>query len=174
MDISIIIVSYNVQEYIISCIQSIYKHSKSKLNFEIIVIDNNSIDETSKKIEKKFSEIVFIQNKKNYGYTKAVNQGILVAKGENIILLNPDTLFIEDSLFLIHSESMKYKDLGLIGVKLVGTDGTVHQSAWRNPTLGNTLLSIFHLDFLNFKKNYKDLNLSKTVQVDTISGCVFF
>ena len=56
MDISVIIVSYNVKEYIISCIESIYKHSKSNYNFEIIVVDNNSKDESANSIKKEFPE----------------------------------------------------------------------------------------------------------------------
>ena len=70
MDVSIIIVNYNVKEYIISCIESIYKQTDSNYKFEIIVIDNNSHDGSQKVIKEKFSNIKFIENKKNYGFQK--------------------------------------------------------------------------------------------------------
>ena len=62
MDISIIIVNYNVKEYIISCIESIYKHSKPNINFEIIIVDNNSEDDSVINIKKKFPKIHLIEN----------------------------------------------------------------------------------------------------------------
>ena len=62
MDISIVIVSYNVREYIISCVESIYKHSKSNISFELIIIDNDSRDGTVNSLKNKFPQINIISN----------------------------------------------------------------------------------------------------------------
>ena len=174
MDISVLIINYNVQEYIISCIESIYKHSKADLNFEIIIVDNNSKDQSSEKIKKKFSNLSLIQNNYNAGFSKAVNQAAKKARGKYILILNPDTLFTEDSLSRLFFEAEKYNDLGALGPRLINENNSLQQSAWRNPSVFNTILSIFHMDFINLWKNYTFNNLSKTFQVDTISGAVFF
>ena len=87
--ISIIIVNWNTKEYISSCLKSIYQNCS--LNYEIIVIDNNSIDDSVFYLKKYFPKIRLIQNKKNYGYAKANNQGVKLAKNEFVVILNPDT-----------------------------------------------------------------------------------
>ena len=174
MNISIIIVSYNVKEYIISCIESIYKHSKARLSFEIIVIDNNSEDGSQIELKNKFSKILLIENDYNAGFSVAVNQGVNKSKGKYIFLLNPDTLFLEDTLFKLFQATEKNKKIGAIGPELVSEKGIRHQSFWRDPTLINTILSITHLDFFNYKKNYKSTHFKYLKTVDTISGGAFF
>lgn len=173
-DISIIIVNYNVKEYIISCIESIYKHSKSEITFEIIVIDNNSSDGSANSINKEFPKINLIENKTNTGFTKAVNQAAKKSIGKYLFILNPDTLFTEDSLIKFVEAIKNQKQVGALGPRLISNDKLLQKSYWKNPSLPNTLLSLLHLDFLNFKKNYNNLRFDKITQVDTISGCAFF
>ncbi len=174
MDISIIIVSYNVKEYIISCIESIYKHSQSNYNFEIVVVDNNSKDGSADSIKKKFPNISLIKNDYNAGFSKAVNQGAKISKGKYFLILNPDTLFIEDSLFKILSEAQNKEDLGAIGPALISSNQKIQQSFWKDPSLFSTILSIYHLDYFNFNKNYKYEKFRDSLKVDTISGGAIF
>ncbi len=174
MDISIVIVSYNVKEYIISCIQSIYKHSKSNYSFEIVIVDNNSHDGTTDSLIKYFPKISLIENKHNAGFSSAVNQGVKICQGKYIFILNPDTLFVEDALGKLINETKNQKELGVIGPALVNKSGALQQSYWRNPSIINTLLSIFHLDILNYKKNYKDKKFKIISNVETISGAALF
>ncbi len=174
MDISVIIVNYNVKEYIISCIESIIKHTDDKYKFEIIVIDNNSKDGSCDEVEKTFNKIKIIKNKYNFGYSFAVNQGARIAKGNYMLILNPDTLFIEDSLSKLISEAKTLDKLGAIGPKLVCGDGKFIQSFWKKPTLLSTMLGLFHLDFLNSQKNYKSKVFSNVSRVETLSGGAMF
>ena len=174
IDISIIIVNYNVQEYIISCIESIYKHSTEKIKFEIIVIDNDSFDDSVNQISSIFPDVRLIKNNLNIGFSKAVNQGAVKAKGNHILILNPDTLFIENSLKKFLKALKSSKNIGAIGSLLLDENGYTQQSCWKDPSLMNTILSLFHLDFLNFKKNYNIGKLSKFTEVDTLSGAVIF
>ena len=174
MDISVIIVSYNVKEYIISCIHSIYKHSISKYRFEIIVVDNNSIDGSVAKIKKEFPEVVLIKNNNNIGFSRAVNQGARKSKAKYLFILNPDTLLLEDSLFKLKSEIENIDQFSAIGPCLVSENGYNQQSFWRDPTLINTIISISHLDYLNRIKNYKTKKIDNTSIVDSISGGAFF
>ena len=95
-DISIIIVNYKVKEYIIPCIESIYKHTSKSLRYEILVIDNNSNDGSIDAIKSQFSEVKVYENTENIGFSKAVNQGVKTAIGKYIFILNPDTELIEE------------------------------------------------------------------------------
>tara|TARA_A100000164_G_scaffold375241_1_gene409866 strand:- start:409 stop:1305 length:897 start_codon:yes stop_codon:yes gene_type:complete len=174
MDISIIIVSYNVKEYIVSCIQSIYKHSKSNHSFEIIVVDNDSKDETIDALVKNFPNITLIKNRHNAGFSVGVNNGFQKCNGKYILVLNPDTIFVEDTLDKLINAAKNQKELGAIGPALINEDGTKQQSFWKNPSLVSTLLSVFHLDFLNYKKNYGNKNFEGFTMVETISGAAFF
>ena len=174
MDVSIIIVNYNVKEYIISCIESIYKQTDSNYKFEIIVIDNNSHDGSQKVIKEKFSNIKFIENKKNYGFSKAVNQASYYASGENLFILNPDTLFIENTINELLIESKKLDISGIIGPKIIDGNGKIIRSYWKKPTLKSAILSILHLDSLNFKKNYNSFTFNNISKVETLSGCAIF
>tara|TARA_Y100000741_G_C18231679_1_gene550093 strand:+ start:634 stop:1530 length:897 start_codon:yes stop_codon:yes gene_type:complete len=174
MDISIIIVSYNVREYIISCIDSIYKHSMSNYNFEIVVVDNNSKDGSVNKIKKEFPNVIIVENNINTGFSKAANQGAKKSRGRYLFFVNPDTLLIEDSILKLFVAASHKNKLGAIGPMLVDQNGNQQQSVWRKPTVLNTFLSLTYLDFLNHKKNYKNKKFTETCKVENISGAAFF
>ena len=153
MDISIVIVNYKVKEYIVTLINSIYKYSKSNIDFEIIIVDNNSNDGSVEYIKNKFDKIILIENQVNFGFSYGVNQGASIARGEFMLILNPDTLFVEDTLKSLIDISLKFKIFGAIGPKITFENGATQKSFWRFPTLLNTVLSLLRLDFLNLKKN---------------------
>ena len=173
-DISIIIVNYKVKEYIIPCIESIYKHTSKSLRYEILVIDNNSNDGSIDAIKSQFSDVKIYENTENIGFSKAVNQGAETAIGKYIFILNPDTKLIEDSISILFTFLEKHETVAVAGPTLVTESGIKQQSYWKEPTLINTILSIYHLDFLNYKKNYRNEIGDKTILVDAISGGAFF
>ena len=171
-DISIIIVNYNVKEYIIPCIQSIYKNLNKHLSFEIIVVDNNSKDNSVEEIKSKYSEVKIIQNTINLGFSKGVNQGFKESNSNLILVLNPDTLLIDSSIIKIFSRMKSDFSIGIISPALFGENNKIQQSVWKMPNLLNTVLGILHLDRLNFSKNYifkKEYPLT----VDSVSGAAF-
>ena len=173
-DISIIIVNYKVKEYIIPCIESIYKHTSKSLRYEILVIDNNSNDGSIDVIKSQFSDVKIYENTENIGFSKAVNQGAETAIGKYIFILNPDTKLIEDSISILFTFLEKNETVAVVGPAIVTESGIKQQSYWKEPTLINTILSIYHLDFLNYKKNYRNEIGDKTILVDSISGGAFF
>ena len=173
-DISIIIVNYKVKEYIIPCIESIYKHTSKSLRYEILVIDNNSNDGSIDAIKSQFSDVKIYENTENIGFSKAVNQGAETAIGKYIFILNPDTKLIEDSISILFTFLEKNETVAVVGPAIVTESGIKQQSYWKEPTLINTILSIYHLDFLNYKKNYRNEIGDKTILVDSISGGAFF
>ena len=94
--VSIIILNYNANQLILDCIESITKTNYE--NFEIIVVDNASTDNSHIKCKEKFEKIRLIENEKNLGYCEGNNVGIKNAKGELIVILNPDTIVHPDWL----------------------------------------------------------------------------
>lgn len=133
MDLSIIIVTWNSQEFIRNCLDSILV-SAGNLSFEIIVVDNDSSDETAKIVEQFYPQVNLIQNKKNLGYAKANNQGIEETRGEYILLLNPDTQVLEDALPLMYEFMEQNPEIGALGPKLLNPDKSVQASCREFPT----------------------------------------
>ena len=88
--VSVIVLNYNAGELLLNCIESIKKSAYK--NLEIIVVDNISTDKSQKRCKEKYPDIKLIQNNENFGYCEGNNIGIREAKGDYIIILNPDTI----------------------------------------------------------------------------------
>lgn len=125
MDLSIIIINYKSAHHVLACIKSIYKQTQ-RYNFEIIVVDNNSEDESKIKILSAFPDVIWIQSGYNAGFARANNMGISASKGENILLLNADTLILENALDKTIDLFKRKTDAAACGVQLLNPDGT-HQ-----------------------------------------------
>lgn len=135
VDVSIIIVNYNSGQYILDCIESIYLHTKG-VDFEIIVVDNNSTDDSFCEICEKFVTICGLKNPTNLGFGAANNIGARQASGEYLLFLNPDTILIQDSVtefyqFLEGSE----RQIVACGGRMQKPDGEYAVSFGHFPTL---------------------------------------
>lgn len=133
MELSIIIVSWNVKKELITALKSIQEYSP-RCDFETIVIDNASTDGTSEMISGDFPDVITIENKENRGFAAANNQGIEKSQGQYILLLNPDTILHSGSLDLLINFMDRNEDVGACGPKLLNADGTVQRSVRRFPT----------------------------------------
>lgn len=122
MKLSVVIVNYNVKHFLEQCLYAASK-AASKLSSEIIVVDNDSVDGSCQMVEEKFQEIKLIANIENLGFSKANNQAIRIAKGDYILLLNPDTVVEEDSFLKIVGFMDKTPDAGGLGVKMIDGKG---------------------------------------------------
>ena len=96
MDLSVIIVNYNVKYYLEQCLESVRRASKG-LQVEVFVVDNLSTDGSVSYLEGRFPEVRFIANQENVGFARANNQAIRLSTGRYVLLLNPDTIVIEDT-----------------------------------------------------------------------------
>ncbi|MGB9911230.1 MAG: glycosyltransferase family 2 protein [Microgenomates group bacterium] len=170
MDLSIIIVSFNVGKLLKECIESILKN-KNELSYEIIIVDNASTD-NSVKIVKKLGvkELRVIENKKNLGFAKAVNQGIKKARGDYILLLNPDTKVKPGSLKNLLSFAKSHPDVGVIGAKLINPDGSIQSSVYHFPSLWRAFKE-FWLGEKGAYEKYTPLG-EKPLEVDAVTGAV--
>jgi len=180
LDISVIIVNYNVRYFIEQCLTSVIK-AKQDLNIEIIVVDNNSVDNSVAAIRNKFPSVHLIANKENVGFAKANNQAIKISKGKYFLLLNPDTLIEEDTLVKIFNFMEKNPDAGALGVKLIDGEGKFLPESKRSlPTLLTSLYRFVGLSKLFPKsKVFNKYNLGhfdedKTYEVDVLCGAFMF
>jgi hypothetical protein len=149
LKLSIIIVNYNTSTLLKECISSIRKSTKP-IPFEIIVVDNASTDKSDKYLSSLSSEkqIKVIKNKKNLGFSKANNQGIKIAEGEFILLLNSDTL-INDNIFPKLFEWLDVnKQAGIVSCKLKNSDGTIQATGGYFPTLSKVATWMLFFDDL--------------------------
>lgn len=134
MDISIIIVNYNVKHFLEQVLLSI-ENSIGSLSVETIVIDNNSVDGSPEMMSEKFPNTTYIFNRKNVGFSTANNQGIKIAKGKYILLLNPDTIIEEDTLKKCFNFMESTPDAGAMGIKMIdGAGNYLRESKRALPT----------------------------------------
>jgi N-acetylglucosaminyl-diphospho-decaprenol L-rhamnosyltransferase len=163
MDLSIIIVNWNTSKLLFQCLESIYR-SELRSTFEIIVVDNASTDDSISLITTNFPDVHIISNDRNLGFATANNQGIAVAKGRYVLLLNSDTIVLPG----VFDEMLRVADLnpqtGVIGPKLLNMDGTLQKSWSSFPSFLSELLG------KNFRIRHPVVNIPNTYDVDWIMG----
>jgi len=142
--VSVIIVNYHVRKELLECIGSIYG-SKSKIAFEIIVVDNDEKKYIEKELKRKFPKVRYIANE-NRGFGQGNNLGAQHAKGEYLFFLNPDTKVYSNAIDELVTFLQKHTDVGIVAPLLLGTDGKPYQQGTQ--TL-NPWKAIFSLSFFN-------------------------
>jgi GT2 family glycosyltransferase len=173
---SIIIINYKTPQLTINCLESLYKH-ENKSNYETIIIDNNSKDESLELIKKKFPHIQLIESNNNLGFAGGNNLGAKQAKGKYLLFLNSDTIitepFIDDLIINIE----KKEKIGIIAPKLLNQDKTIQESVFKFPTLWRAICESFFLSSIlpNNKVigDYRNFNYDTEKQVDFVSGACF-
>jgi len=130
MDLSVIIVSFNTVGLLRDCIRGV-KDKAGNLDLEIIVVDNCSKDGSVEMVRAEFPDVVLIANEKNTGFGAANNQGLNVAKGKYILLLNSDTIVHEGALNKLVDYLDKNADVKIVGPKLLNPDLTVQMQCKR-------------------------------------------
>lgn len=145
MKLSIVIVNYNVAYFLEQCLHSVFASNVS-FNYEVFVVDNNSIDGSNSMVRDKFPEVILIENKENLGFSKANNQALRLSKGEYVLLLNPDTLLESDTLSLVVDFMENHVDAGGLGVKMLDGKGNFLPESKRGlPTPKAAFFKIFGL-----------------------------
>ena len=175
MDISVVIVNYNVRYFLEQCILSV-KGAATNLNVEIIVVDNNSEDNSCSVIKEKYPEVKLVENKENIGFSKANNQGVKIAKGAYILVLNPDTIIAEDTLDKIIFFARAKQNLGVLGVKLIDGSGKLAPESKRGiPTPSTSFNKLFGISSKRTGKYYAThLDENESGIIDIASGAFMF
>ncbi len=173
MQLSVIILNYNVRYFLEQCVLSVQK-ALSTIDGEIIVIDNNSPDDSCDMMKNLFPNVKLIENKENLGFPKGNNIGVAQAKGEYICILNPDTVVAEDTFQKILNTKNWQLNTGIIGCKLIdGTGNFLPESKRGTPTPWVAFTKIFGLYKISnvFGKYYaQHLTKNQSGKVDILVG----
>lgn len=172
MKLSIIIVNYNVTQLLRNCLLSIQKYIE-KVECEVIVIDNASTDSSWGDLIPEFPDVQFISSKNNGGFSKANNQAIQEAKGEYLLLLNPDTelegFYMKELLDFADAKP----EFGCLGVRMHDAEGNFLPESKRSvPDMFNSFEKLFtNLKKNNSKSYYRnDIGEEEIAEVDVITG----
>ncbi len=126
MELSVIIVNYNVRFFLEQCLQSV-RRAAARLpegSVEVIVVDNASVDQSVRMVREQFPEVQLIVNAENVGFAKANNQAIRLSRGRYVLLLNPDTVVREDTFEACVCFMDEHPEAGALGVRMIDGSGT--------------------------------------------------
>lgn len=175
MNLSIIIVSWNVREKLKDNLRSIF--ANKFVDFEVIVVDNNSHDKTPEMVKKFYPQVKLNANKENLGFAKACNQGVRQASGQYLLLLNPDMKVFDDTFSNMISWMNHHEKAWVAGCKLIDENSKIITNVRRFPTIFDQLAIIFKiphlLDGVLNKYLRLDFDYSKSSPVDSIRGGFF-
>lgn len=166
IELSVIIVNYNGVKYLKQCLDSLYEKLKG-IAFEIIIIDNNSADNSCDYILKNYPQVVLIPSKENLGFAKGNNQAAKQAKGKYLLLINNDTIVL-DSIFPVLECLKKDESIGVIGINMLNGNKDYLPAAGNFPNLKN----MFQLKkLLQIDAEFASGNFSKeSYEVDWLGG----
>lgn len=169
VDLSVIIVSYNTREILLGCLQSVFDTLDETIaanrysadaralsrGYEVIVVDNASGDGSGPAVAERFPQVRLIENEFNSGFSAANNQGVAIAQGRYVLLLNPDTIVYPGAIAEMVRFMDRFPRAGMVTSKLLNPDGTLQHSAFKFPTLWMTFLDFFPLNhrLLNSRLN---------------------
>jgi hypothetical protein len=177
MDVSIVIVNYNVSALLNECLQSIKK--ETSFPYEIIVVDNNSQDDSLEVIKMYHPDVKLIENQRNIGFAKANNLAFLRARGRYIFMLNPDTVILDGAIDKLVSFMEKHPEASACGPKNLNPDLTLQHNCHHFPSISMAIVEylqlkrffpthkIFGREHMTYWK-YDDIRV-----VDWITGCSF-
>jgi len=175
-DVSVIIVSYNTRELTLNCLRSVYAQTRD-LSFEVFVVDNASADGSAEVIAAEFPQVHLIANADNRGFAAANNQGMRIAHGRYILLLNPDTLIRNHAIEKCLAYMDQRYDIGVLGCLVHGIDNQRQSTCFRIPTLRWALMDflvpvvISRRSKLLGRARYVGCDWSQIRDVEVVAGC---
>ena len=133
MDVSIIVVAWNVKKLLYDCLKSVYDETRD-IDFEVIYVDNASEDGSVEMVKEKFPEVTIIENDENMGFIKANNQGIEIATGRYVLLLNSDTIVLDNAIAKTVKFADKHPMAAVVGCKILSFDKTLRRDCFLYPS----------------------------------------
>ena len=133
-DVSILVVNWNTRKILCNCLRSVYEQTR-EINFEVIVIDNASADGSAERIKKEFPQAILIPNSDNRGFAAANNQGMKIAKGRYVLLLNPDTVVLDGAVQKSVAYADDHQDVGVLGCQVWLNDKEIQQTCFSFPSV---------------------------------------
>lgn len=176
MDVSIVIVNWNTRDILRGCLASIFKETKG-FPLEVIVVDNDSTDGSPQMVETEFPQVLLIANSENVGFATANNQGIAIARGRYVLLLNSDTIVLDNAIGKMISFAECNPEAGAMACRILNPDGTLQLSCFLFPSLLNMALLATYLGklFPRSKLFGREMmswsDWSNVCEVDVVAGC---
>ncbi|MBW8016056.1 MAG: glycosyltransferase family 2 protein [Planctomycetes bacterium] len=144
MDVSIIVVAWNVKKLLYDCLKSVFDETRD-IDYEVIYVDNASEDGSVEMVRQEFSDVKIIENDENMGFIIANNQGIEQAKGRYVLLLNSDTIVLENAIAKTVQFADQHTEAAVVGCKVLNADMTLQRNCFMYPSLLNKFLSASYL-----------------------------
>lgn len=138
MTVSIIIINWNTQDILRDCLASVYEQTTG-ISYEVIVVDNASSDGSAEMVKTEFPQVALIENKENRGFAAANNQGIRIANGRYVLLLNPDTIVLDGAIQKTVAFSDSRPDVAVTGCQVWEDESTIQMTCFRFPSVLNLL-----------------------------------
>jgi hypothetical protein len=144
MDVSIVIVAWNVKELLHSCLSSVFDQTKG-IAFEVVYVDNASVDGSVDMVAAEFPAVRILRNEKNEGFIRASNQGIEASDGRYVLLLNSDTVILDNAIAKMVEFADAHPEAGVVGCKVFHPDGSLQRSCFMYPSILSMFLSVVYL-----------------------------
>ncbi|NLS75754.1 MAG: glycosyltransferase family 2 protein [Chloroflexi bacterium] len=180
MDLSIVVVSWNVRTLLEACLRSVYASlAAAPLAGEVIVVDSASADGSAEMVRERYPQALLLAQDENIGFVRANNLGIRRSRGQHILLLNPDTEVVGGALAALWEYLRAHPEVGIVGPKLLNPDGSVQPSRRRFPTLAtafieSTVLQQWFPKHPLLRRYYvSDRSDDETQEVDWVTGACF-
>lgn len=175
--LSIIIISYNTKEYTLECLRSVYEQTQG-IAYEVLVVDNASADGSAEAIDQQYPAVTLIRSQENLGFARANNVAAEQARGEYLLLLNPDTVILDGALQKLHQFAVEHPSNLMYGGRTLYSDLSLNPtSCWRKPTLWSLfcyatgLVSIFRRNAFLDPESYGAWPRDSVRAVDIVTGC---
>lgn len=176
MNVSIIIINWNTRDILRNCLESVFKETQG-IEFEVILVDNGSNDRSVQMVEGQFPEVNIIANKDNRGFAAANNQGMDIAKGRYILLLNSDTIILDNAIKKTVLFADDHTEAAVVGCRVLNKDKSLQNTCFMFPSVLNMFFECTYLCNLFpksklFGRAYMTWSDRKDVrEVDVVAGC---
>jgi GT2 family glycosyltransferase len=172
-DVSVVIVSYNTRDMLRNCLDSVFKQTQ-QARIQVIVVDNNSTDDSCAVVQQLFPEVTLIRNPDNRGFAAANNQGFRIATGRYLLLLNSDTVILDSAIDKTLAYMESHPEVGALGPKVLWPDREFQSTVFRFHSVTNVALDALYLPQLFprlDRARYAGFDWDVEHNVDAAAGC---
>lgn len=176
VDVSIMVVAWNVRDFVRDCLASVFAETRD-LCFEVIYVDNASEDGSVEMVRERFPSVRIIENERNEGFIRANNQAIEVARGRYVLLLNSDTVVLEGAIQKTVAFADEHPEAAVIGCRVLNPDRSLQRACFMYPSTLNTLLAatglrqLFRRSRFFGRERMTWCDFDEVRQVQTVCGC---
>jgi len=179
MDVSVVIVNWNTRDILRDCLQSVYAETMG-VEFEVVVVDNASADGSAEMVRAEFPQVRLIANQENKGFAAANNQGIAISEGRYILLLNSDTVVLDNAIAKTMAFADQHQEAAVVGCRTLNPDRTLQPTCFMYPSVLNLFLFATYLYKLFPRNRFFGRermtwwDRDDVREVEVVTGCYMF